>query len=571
MTPAPVPAPAPRPPRRPATALALARALVVPLVVPLALALAPGAGGAQTAAQMPGPVPVSEGTALVSTRDIAPLPLSGRGLVRIGFPDPDPRVLPVRETDVTGPGHALLNLLYRRGFAAGNWGDVYENRDRGHSVLRARAHPQLVRLAHDEGLRARGLDYGLSGPLLVDAPLIGNSSTAFSSGPYWRSLPRLALTGLPEGPAPLGAVLFQNYLAGQIHVYPAHRDHPRGREGEPDRDLLPANTPYMIASRGSSGSDRAHLEALAMILAAFRPDTKAFLRETGLVAPTVQKVYRRGRVADRAAYLSGAAHPAVFSPEEIDLEAMVRLANTLVPGTVPPMVRLAVEEEDRAVPGRDMFLPAPAERLLDTPAAIARVWRSSAGRRSMVVSAAATADPNGRPLRFAWVLLRGDPARSRIEPLDPGGTRARITLDWQDPDAVSPGPPSGRVEIGVFAHNGVHDSAPAFVTVLLPRHETRVYAEGPDGVPRPVEIDRAPAPGSRPDPALFPLMAWRDVYLHAADGTPEGWIRHGPGAARTRFDAAGRIVAETGQERDAVYAIAPRRDGTMRITFAPAP
>lgn len=42
-----------------------------------------------------------------------------------------------------------------------------------------------------------------------------------------------------------------------------------------------------------------------MILAAFRPDTKARLTETGLIAPTVQMVYRRARndVLSREAYL----------------------------------------------------------------------------------------------------------------------------------------------------------------------------------------------------------------------------------------------------------------------------
>ena len=75
-----------------------------------------------------------------------------------------------------------------------------------------------------------------------------------------------------DGTGPLR--LWQNASANALYVHPAHKDYE-------DRDLFPANTPYLIVSRGSSGSDRPFLEAVAMILAAFRPDTKAKLAEPG--------------------------------------------------------------------------------------------------------------------------------------------------------------------------------------------------------------------------------------------------------------------------------------------------
>ena len=112
---------------------------------------------------------------------------------------------------------------------------------------------------------------------------------------------------------------------------------------------------------------------------------------------------------------------------------MVGLANALTPDTVPPMVRLAVLSETRSTEGVDYFGEGLDERLFDTPPAIARIWRSRAARRSMVVSVEATRDLQGRSPDFAWRVLRGDPARTRIEPLDARGTRARITLDWQAP------------------------------------------------------------------------------------------------------------------------------------------
>ena len=429
------------------------------------------------------PVVVQDGKAQVRAENTVTLVPSERRRVRLVFPDSEAPIL--GETQ-TGAAEGLLRRLYATGLAAGNHGDLYENRDRGHSALPEDAFPQLARVAYGEKLRAARVDYGAALGLIFDAPLIGNSSTAVTTGAFWRSLPRLMLTQ-DDGPARL----FENYVAGQIHVYPEHRDH------DPELgDLLPANTPYYLISQGSSGSDARHLQALAMILAALRPDTKALLRETGLIAPTVQMIYRRARVPSREAYLSGAAHPSVFNAEGLVPGRMVSLANSIVPDAVPPVVRLEVIEEGWAK----------SERFFDTPSAISRVWRDKAFRREMVVSAEETRDPNRRELTFSWVILRGDPTRIVIAPLDEHGKRARIIVSWQAPRAV-PGRKdilSSRVDIGVFAHNGVFDSAPAFISVLLPRHERRAYELGRDGNWQLVQPDLVTPDRVYVDPSIFP-------------------------------------------------------------------
>ena len=146
----------------------------------------------------------------------------------------------------------------------------------------------------------------------------------------------------------------------------------------------------------------------------------------------------------------------------------------------------------------------------------------------MVVSAAETADPNGRPLSFAWRLLQGDPARVRITPADDGRS-AGIEIDWHEPFPISEDNPivSSRVDIGVFASNGAHDSAPAILSIAFPGHETRVYAPGPDGRPRIASIDHADPARAKTyaDPMLMARADWRDDYAYAADGTPLGWTR----------------------------------------------
>jgi hypothetical protein len=476
------------------------------------------------------------GVVLVRRAALLPLGPGGRLLARVKIPETS---APVLGADLRDPAHRLLWQMVFEGRAAGNHGDLYENRDRGHSRLPPDAHPQLTHVAYDEAARADGLDYGLAGPVIFEAPLIGNSSTAVRAGPLWRSLPRLALT---EDKGPL--TLYQNYLAGQIHVYPEHRDH------DPEHgDLIPANTPFFFVSQGSSGSDRPHLGALAMILAALHPETKAFLYETQLLAATVQMIFRRSLapVLSREAYRSGLAHPSVIPRDQINLVRMVQLANALTPATVPPLVRMAVLEEDEAIEGIDYFGEGLSERLFDTPVAIARIWRSHAWRRSMVVSVEATRDLQARAPEFHWRVLRGDPARTRIEPLDARGLRARITLEWQAPRPV-PGRPdilSNRVDIGVFARSGDHDSMPGLISILLPQHEVRRYGPGPDGEMRIESRDFRVPEGGYADPVLFAQSDWRDVYRYDAMGALQGWDRQGAGAA-LRFDAAGRLRTAAG-------------------------
>ena len=501
--------------------------------------LVPGAALAQDAEKAPpesGPMVAEDGKVLVRRAALTRDGPGGRLLARVRLPE---RNAPVLGEEATGTAARRLRRLVHEGRAAGNHGDLYENRDRGHSRLSAAAHPQLTHVRYDGASYKAGLHYGLADQVIFDAPVIGNSSTAMTKGPFWRSLPRLALTR-PNGPGRL----YQNYLAGQIHVSPEHRDH------DPSRgDLIPAATPFFVVSEGSSGSDRPHLGALAMILAAFTPETKAYLREAQLLAPTVQMVFRRGLdlVRGREGYRSGVAHLSAVRDKQINLARMVELANALTPDTVPPMVRLAVLSETRSTQGVDYFGAGLDERLFDTPAAIARIWRSHVARRSMVVSVEATRDLQGRSPDFAWRVLRGDPARTQVEPLDASGLRARITIDWQAPRPV-PGLSnilSDRVDIGVFASIGDHDSMPGLISVLLPHHETRAYGTGPDGEPRIESRDfRLPEEGYA-DPLLFPRADWRDVYRYDASGRLAGWDRETPDGP-LRFDAAGRLITGTG-------------------------
>ena len=459
------------------------------------------------------PAPVRDAVALVAAGNTAWNPETERLEPRFAFPpEPAARVLP------SGKGPAAQNILaelWKRGRAAGNHGDLYDNRDRGHSRIDPAAHPQLAFVAYSEAARAADLDYGLNQSLTFDHPTFGNSSTAITDGALWRSLPRYAMTQ-PDGTGPLR--LWQNAAANQLYVYPAHHDY------EPKNgDLFPANTPYLLVSRGSSGSDKPFLEALALTYAAFRPDTKARLVAGDLLVPTVQMVFRRSLqdVTSREDYLSGKAHPAAFEGYRINPARMVSLAQSIKPGDIPPRVRIRVTAEELGTEGVDFFGAGLSEQLFDTPSAIARVWRSSRYRRTMQVSAAETEDPNGRKLAFEWRLLQGDPERVKIEPAADGRS-ARITLDWQEPFRISDDNPlverAGRHR-GLRGQRGARQRAGDPLLVLPARGGAALRAgAGRGDAHRRDRLRRPPGRLRRPDAAAagrlarqLPLRRGRDA------------------------------------------------------------
>lgn len=452
------------------------------------------------------------------------------------------------------PALRRLAALEASGRAAGLAGVLYDNRDRDHSPLPPALFPQLTHVRYGPELRRSTADQGLAGAIRFPATTLGNSSTAIAGGPVPRSLPRLAMT-VPG----LAGSMAELYRSNHLYLYPEHRDHD-------EVDRFPANWPYMIVSQGSSHRDQAHLQALAATLAALPPETRARAEALGLVAPVLQMIYRRARPegATREGYLSGAAHPGAFAAEGLDPLAMVALAEALAPDAIPPAVQIAVTQEDFTDAAG---LAGLSERLFDTPSAVARIWRGPQWRRSLTLSAAQTRDPNGRPLRFDWVALRAGADRLRIEPLDAAGSAARITLDWHDRFRAPGGIATDRVDIGVFADNGAHLSAPAILSVSFPVHEARRYGAGGAGGARLLQADYdADARGEVYDPLLHWSAPWRDVFAHDAGGRLAGWRREGPGGARD-FAADGR--ARDGAE--VAYALAPPEGGRRRLIAAPAP
>jgi hypothetical protein len=376
----------------------------------------------------------------------------------------------------------LMRKWFADGTAAGNDGDWYDNRDRGHSGLDLGPYPQLRKIEYTEDERKQGRDWALQRSVLPQV-VFGNSSTS-SGVTSGGSNPRMAYSH------PMGlAMLCAQYTSHNLYIYPEHQDCDPGRNGSPGYgDVYPTNTPYLIISQGSSGSDRAFMRAIPYVLAAFRPDVKRRLVETGLLMPTIQMILRRTnpQVATKKDYLTGKAHPTVFDGGWVNDLKMAEMAHEIRADAIPPMIQLRVVEEDAAVNGRDFFDLHTSEHLGDTPIVIARIFRATARTRRMVVSAEASGDLNKRPLTFHWVVLRGDASRIRLRPTNEAGSICEIVTAWHERRPVAQGSAleSNRVDIGVFVDNGVYYSAPGFITFFCLDDEARDY----DGEGRVIEV-----------------------------------------------------------------------------------
>ncbi len=426
-----------------------------------------------------------------------------------------------------------LNSLFQRGLAAGNTGDLYDNRDRKHSSLNPKQYPQLAFTQYSKIAVENDIDYGLNTKILYNTPTFGNTSTAVSSGPFWRSQARLAYT-LPNGPRQLAL----QYLNSQLYIFPAVRDYTK------QKDLLPTNTPYLLISEGKSGSDQPFLRAVSSILAAFKPAEKQELVESAKLIPAIQMVFRKGQksAVSPEDYFTYKSHPAVFTGDDIDLVKMIRLANDLDASEFPSIVQMRVLEENQPIPGIDDFTLSLPETLFNTPAAIARVIRSSAFQKTMKIQVKSVNKNFNEKIEYKWVLLQGDPGKISIEKSTADGGTVRITSKWHTPfePKSRKGATSNRVEIAVFAVTDKSVSAPSFVTLLYPENQTRVYsAQG-----KIQSIDHTGNERIYVDPQIFAKRNWRDDYHYDNQGRLIGWTRS-QGTKTTDFTYHGAQVVET--------------------------
>ena len=516
---------------------------------------------------MPKPGPLKLGVAMVGPENtVWEEPMN---LLRTAFEwkGPNKTLAIIREHGEVG---RKLWKWYSEKTAAGNYGDLYDNCDRDHSNLNYAQFPQIYRIEYRPEL-GEDIPKGLQNRILHGGVVIGNSSTALGGGLFWRSNPRLAYVIRHNM-----TMLTQQYFNNHLYVYPENTDHDPGHNGKGSGhgDVFPANTPYVLVSQGSSYSDQPFLDALACTLAAFRPEVKKLLAENGWIAPTLQQIFRSNykTVEKPDDYLTGVAHPTVFEGTLIDPLKMIEAAHAMTVETIPPLARIRVEKQDQGVAGSDYFESSEfGENLFDTPCAIARIGRSVKYRRQMTVTARDSVDLNRKPMKFAWVVLRGDESLITIVPLDKAASRAELTVAWHPRRKIRPDSDleSNRVDIGVFAHNGTDWSAPAFITWYFLDNEDREYDE--HHRIRSVSYHGGSDTGNYTDPLIQTPKTWKDTYRYTDDGRLIGWTRRRnteKGETTEEFTPEGGLVIEKDDKgrptvaRSVDYFAQPGRNGT---------
>lgn len=355
--------------------------------------------------------------------------------------------------------------------AAGFSALQYENRDGNHSLL-PDLYKRLHRVVHLPEEIKEGMDKGFPNQLRK-LPTIGNCSMSGTPDTIG-SLPRTMFMH------PLGhEILSAQYAANNLFIFPEHMDHDPGANGVGGwGDLFPVNHPGVLITQGSSGSDMAYVKALLAAAAALRPEVQEFLIRRGVLMPALQALLRQNStlVETESDYFTGKAHPVVFDAATLDELKLVTAAQVMSLLSVPPVARLRLLTPPVARPGIDFFeVPQVAPQVLGSqPACVACVYRTSADFQDVRLSAEGSSDPGAKPLSFKWVLLQGDPAHVQIIPAEEG-TQASVRIRWQPAMLATSGIRSHRVDIGLFASNGLKWSAPAIFCMAMLPNEQRFF------------------------------------------------------------------------------------------------
>lgn len=335
-------------------------------------------------------------------------------------------------------GCFVAQLKLAAASAGGNTGDLYMNRDGGHSVLNATNYPGLTVVSLDRDGRARQMD--LNAPnILFPYPVFGNSSRAFLGSPLWRSIPRALLT---MESARLGCMA-KLYLSNQTWVFPSNADTPPvGTNG----DVFASLAPYWITTAGRSYSDLPYLRAALEASRALKPNVKAEIVRRSLLAPTIQTLIRKSfvGVTNETDYLTFRAHPTAFPPNGVQVRRLAAAAAALTVEAIPPLAVISVKAEPIAEK------TAWPELTYGTAFAWAYVLRAEAETRVFTITAKGAQE-------FAFVQTHGAGADVKIARLTP--SVAQVTIDRR---GLSP---TNRVDITVVGRNpGTGWGAPSYVS-----------------------------------------------------------------------------------------------------------
>ena len=437
----------------------------------------------------------------------------------------------------TSPERPYVAAWLSGGSGAGNTGDLYVNRDGGHSMLAVGDFPNLTSIQYDAQAKARKLHLDIPTTLFGSTPVFGNLSRGRTKGAFWRSMARVSFTD--PGIAARMDLFYRN---NQFWVLPSVNDIAR-----PDLnidDAFPANAPFQFVSLGISWSDQPFLRAALAASASFRLPTKQAIVRRHLLAPTLQWLLRRTQkgIGSEDDYLSPSAHPTAFDVKRLDAAELVKRAHELKMEEVPPAVSLSLINSRLypikfPEPGRD-YPDTLSEVLFVTPSAISMILRAPDGERTYLLRAQTFPEPDPTAV-FAWRVVHGPADAVKISaPLGetingPENGFAQITIDRRHL--------TNRIDVACFAQS-THTTfgAPSIISFFPIPQEKRTYR--PDG--QIAAIDYTNPDRVYSDPAIALPRHWTDTYDYTPDGKPLGFTRRYNGEASASFTVKGERIVE---------------------------
>lgn len=435
----------------------------------------------------------------------------------------------------TSPERPYVAAWLSGGSGAGNTGDLYVNRDGGHSMLAVGDFPNLTSIRYDAQAKARSLHLDIPNTLFGTTPVFGNISRGRTKGAFWRSMARVSFTD--PGIATRMDLFYRN---NQFWVIPAVND-----VGKPEiGDVFPANAPFQFVSLGISWSDQPFLRAALAASASFRLSTKQAMVRRHLMAPTLQWLLRRTQkgIGSEDDYLSPSAHPTAFDAKRLDPAELVKRAHELKMEEIPPAVSLSLINSRLypikfPVPGRD-YPDTLFELLFATPSAISMILRAPEGERTYLLRAQ-TFPENDPTATFAWRVVHGPADAVKISaPLGetlngPENGYAQITVNRRHL--------TNRIDVACFAKT-THTTfgAPSIISFYPIPQEKRTYR--PDG--QIASIDYTNPDRVYSDPAIALPRHWTDTYDYTPDGKPLGFTRSYNGEPSASFTVKGERIVE---------------------------
>lgn len=434
----------------------------------------------------------------------------------------------------TAPERPYVAAWISEGTSLGNVGDIYENRDGGHSMLAVGDFPGLVNVVPCLQAKTAGLNLDHPNTIYPDCAVFGNISRARHGGPYWRSLGRASLTD-----SGLAARMNLLYRCNQFWIMPAHMDFGKKNIG----DVFPGVAPFQFITVGSSWTDQAPLRAALAASASFPRPTKDEIVRRHLLGPTMQWLMRRTRkgVNTEEDYLSTKAHPTAFDGASLDAVRLVETAHALRPDQIPPVASLSLINSRRnpiryPAPVRD-YPDAITEVLYSTSSAICIVLRAVEGKRTFLFHA--RTDGKNDSDSFTWRVVHGDSSAVKIvatgdaPDITPERGFVKIVIDRRTV--------TNRIDVACFAKTDSSTwGAPSFISFFPVPQETRIYR--PDGQIE--SIDYTNRKNVYSDPVVSLPRHWKDTYSYDADGKPLGWTRSMDGKEAASFTASGDRIVE---------------------------